>query len=262
MNSKLKVIFVFIFVLTGFNFLTAQEFKEVRKSFIIDKSGDVTLDTYKGKVTIEPSGSDVVEVYAKIEPDRGNFLGTGAKKQLANASVVFDASSNSVKIKSEYKHENDSWLGSNTMAFVNYKIKMPKTATLTVKDYKSDTNISGLESKIEFDTYKGEVRINGLSGSVNFETYKGEAEIRFDKLTGDSKFGTYKGDIAVSIPKSSAFTFRSDFGKRVDFENGFDIKRESYGKKSKSYNFSGDVNGGGPKIKISSEKGNIKLRAR
>ena len=256
MKSKLSLIVLFVFF--GLSIVTAQDFKEFRKSFNINKTGEVILDTYKGKVTIEPSGSDVVEVYARIEPDRGGFLSTSEKKQLENATVLFDASSNSVKIKSEYKH-NDSWFGSNTMALVFYTIKMPKTASLKVKDYKSDCDISGIESSIEFETYKGRVKVRDLTGSINLETYKGEVDVKFAKLTGNSKFDTYKGDISVTLPKNSAFSFDTDFGKRVDFENDFNLNRESYGRKSKNYNYSGDVNGGGPKIKMTSDKGNMRL---
>ncbi len=260
MKSKLRLFVLFVIVLTGLNNITAQDFKEFRKSFNINKNGEVILDTYKGEVTIEPSGSDVVEVYARIEPDRGGFLSTSEKKQLENATVLFDASSNSVRIKSEYKH-NSSWFGSNTMALVFYTIKMPKTASLKVKDYKSDSDISGLESPIEFETYKGRVKVRNLNGSIDLETYKGEVNVRFVNLTGNSKFDTYKGDISVTLPKNSAFSFDTDFGKRVDFENDFNLSRKSSGRKSKNYNYSGDVNGGGQKIKMSSDKGNLRLLA-
>jgi hypothetical protein len=262
MNSKIKIFAICVFVVMGLNSLFAQDFKEVRKSFTIEKAGRVILDTYKGNVTIEPSGSDVVDVYAKIEADEGGLFSTSAKKQLANANVIFEASSNSVSIKSEYKHNDDSWFGGNTRALINYVIKMPKGASLTVKDYKSYTDIYGLESSVEFETYKGTVKIKDLSGSINLETYKGGVDVKFAKLTGDSRFETYKGDITLYLPKSTAFSFNSDFGKHVDFDNDFNISNESYGRKHKSYNYNGDVNGGGSHIKISSEKGNISLRSR
>jgi hypothetical protein len=245
----------------GTGCLTAQDFKEIHKSFTINKSGQVSIDTYKGKIKIEPSGSDVVDVYIKIEPDRGGFFGTSKEKQLEDANVVIDASSNSVRLKSEYKRDDNSWLGSNTRAFVNYTIKMPKNARLKIKDYKSDSDIYGLESEIEFETYKGRVKINELTGLVKFETYKGDADIKFNKITGDSRFETYKGDVTVSLPKSAAFTFNSDFGKRVDFDNEFNMDIKSSSRKNKDYDISGKINGGGPEIEMSSDKGNMRLRS-
>jgi hypothetical protein len=239
----------------------AQNSKEIRKSFTIDKSGEVEIDTYKGRIKIEPSGSDVVDIYIKIEADENGFMNTNAKKQIENADVEIEASSNSVRLKSIYKHDDDSWLGGNTRALVNYVIKMPKTATLNVKDYKSDTDVTGLESNIKFETYKGKVNIKGLAGSIKFETYKGEADIKFAKLVNDSRFETYKGDITISLPKSTPFSFSANFGRRVDFDNEFNMDIKSSSKKHDDYDLSGKINGGGPEIKLSSEKGSLKLQA-
>jgi hypothetical protein len=259
--QKFKIAILCTLIFTCMYSLKAQDIKEIRKSFNIEKSGEVIIDTYKGKISVEPSSGSVVDVYVRIEPDNSGFLGTSEKKQLEEVNVIIDASSNSVRLKSDYKHNEDSWFGSNTRAFVNYTIKMPKTAKLRVKDYKSDSDIAGLESNIDFDTYKGIVKIYDLTGSIKFQSYKGKVDVKFAKLTDDSRFETYKGDITVSLPKNAAFTFNSDFGKHVDFDNEFNLDIKSSSRKNKNYDISGKVNGGGPEIKITSDKGNVNLRA-
>jgi hypothetical protein len=238
----------------------AQNVKEIRKSFTIDKTGEVVIDTYKGKITVEPSNNDVVDVYIKIEPD-DNFMGSSAKSQLENASVDIEASSHSVRFKTVYKHDEETWFGSNTRAYVNYVVKMPKKAMLKVKDYKSESHITGLESALEFETYKGKAEIKQLVGAVKLETYKGEVDVKYSKLTGDSRFETYKGDITISLPKDAAFTVNTKFGHRVDFDNDFKMASSSSEKKKREYYINGNVNGGGPEIKLSSEKGSFKLLA-
>ncbi len=259
-SMKIKSIILILGIsLIAMNFQYAQDFKEIEKTFKIDMTGEVTIETYKGEIKIETWDKAEVHVYAQMVPDDGGgFWSTKPEKQLAHVDVELDASSNSVRIESKYRKSN-SWFGSNTRAFVNYKIQMPKTARLNINDYKSETFISGLQSTINFETYKGEVKIIDLSGSIDLETYKGEIDVRFDRINGNCSFDTYKGEINISLPKSSAFSVDADFGKKTDFYSSFDIDRDSYKKNRKDYNIRKDINGGGPTIRLSSDKGKIEL---
>lgn len=259
MKIKSTILLLFVFALMLTSNTKAQNFKEVEKSFRLEKDGKVTIDTYKGEVKIEIWDKPEVHVYAKIIPDNSNGFGsTPPKKQLSCVTVEFDTSPNSVRIESRYK-KNNSWFGNDIRAFVNYKIQMPRTALLKISDYKSETNISGLQSSINLETYKGEVKVTDFTGAIDLETYKGEVDINFIKLTGNSSFETYKGEISVSLPKSSAFSIDGDFGKKVDFHSAFDIDKDSYEHGHDDYNIRKDINGGGPTINFSSEKGKIEL---
>jgi hypothetical protein len=260
MHSKIIFLFTILPLLAVINVLSAQDFKEVDKTFKMDKTGIVTIDTYKGEITVETWDRPEVHVYAKIAADE-QFWGTRAKKQIENADVVIDDSPGSVKIKSKYHHSN-SIFGSNTMAFVNYKIQMPKTAELKIEDYKSNTKIHSLQSSIRLVTYKGEARVTDLSGSINLETYKGEAEVSFSNVKNDSKLETSKGKITVSVPAKQAFTVSTDFGRKADFTTDFNIDRDTGRRKHDGYNFKKDINGGGPVLKLASDKGDIRLRSK
>jgi hypothetical protein len=259
MKIKSTILLLFVFSLIIISSIKAQDFTEIEKTFQLDKDGKVVIDTYKGEIIIEIWDKPEVHVYAKIIPDDSNgFGGTSPKKQLSCAKVEFDSSPNSVRIESIYK-KNISWFGNETRAFVNYRIQMPKTALLKISDYKSETNISGLQSSLNLETYKGEVKIIDFSGTIELTTYKGEIDVNFIKLSGNSSFETYKGEISVSLPKSSAFSIDGDFSKKADFHSTFDIDKDSYEHGHDDYNIRKDINGGGPTINLSSEKGKIEL---
>lgn len=258
-RKNILLLFTLLFFVCTNNFY-AQEFKELEKSFPLELNGAVSIDTYKGQIIIETWDKAEVYIYAKIVPDESgwSFISTNPAKQLRAADVEFDASPNSINIKSEYK-KNNSWFGNSTRAFVNYKIKMPKTARLNIKDYKSETKIGGIQSNVEMETYKGNVSIYGINGAIDFETYKGRIKVEFLKLAEDSRFETYKGEIRISLPKNSAFTVDANFSKRTDFSSDFSIDSEARGRKNRDYDFKSDVNGGGPILKLSSERGQIDL---
>ena len=256
----LKSISMFcMFFIFGYATINAQNSKEFEKTFPINKDGKLTIETYKGEIRVEIWDKNEVYVYAKMVPDdAGGFLSTSPKKQLDRVSIDYDNSPGSVHVKSDYK-KSDSWFGNNTMALVYYEIKMPKTVDLRIEDYKSESKIAGLQSSLELNTYKGEVKIDGHSGPIDLETYKGEVSVRYSKLSDDSRFQTYKGEIRINVPKSAAFTADLDLGKRAGLDTSFGLEKESNRKKHSGYDFKKDINGGGPYVKISSDKGEIRL---
>ena len=256
MKIKSAIFLLSVFLFTGINYVTSQDFKEVEKTFQMNKDGKVTVDTYKGEIKIETWDKAEVHVYAKIVPDDvGGFWSTSSEKQLDRVNVEFDVTSEEVRIKSNYSKKN-SWFGNNTMAFVNYKIQMPKTARLNIKDYKSKTKIFGLQAPMKLETYKGEVKVVDISGPLDLETYKGQVDVEFAKFTDESRFDTYKGEIEISVPQNSAFTIDADFNKKTNFSSEFDITTAPNKRK---HHFRQDINGGGTVLKLSSDKGEIRL---
>ena len=246
--------------------VVAQDAREVKKTVEISKDGEVFIDTYKGTINIETWDKPQVDIVARIEPDGWSRRD---KEAVDKTDIDIDASSSKVRIKSDYDRikSHDSWLfnwfddNNATLPLVHYTISMPRTARLTVKDYKSESHIGNLRSAIDFNTYKGSVSITGLEGSIDLETYKGKVDVDVVKLTGDSRFETYKGDIKIGLSRDAAFNIDTDFGRRADFFSDFDAvyhsKRYSDNEASR-----GTVNGGGPMLRLSTEKGSYRLKAK
>ncbi|MCF8261309.1 MAG: DUF4097 domain-containing protein [Melioribacteraceae bacterium] len=236
--------------------VSAQHEREIQKSFNLSATGELQIDTYKGTIEIESWDKNEVSVYAKIEADDSDWIGgTSPERQLEEVRIDFDSSDDFLSIETEYK-KNNSWNGSNTRALVHYKIKMPQSADLTIKDYKSESKINNLNSKIKFETYKGIVLMSGIDGSVDLETYKGDVEIIFTNLDDDCSFETYKGTIALRIPESAGFSIDAELSKKGDIRSDFDI--EERGRHSRD-DVRGVVNGGGHYIEFSTYKGELKL---
>jgi hypothetical protein len=151
---------------------------------------------------------------------------------------------------------------SYSLPLVHYIIKMPATAGLTIKDYKSRTRIDNIKTGLKLNTYKGDVDIENLFGGIDLETYKGEVRVSFSKINNNSRFETYKGDITVEIPKGNGFGLRTDFERRVDFTSDFDVTEIERGRKHRFHDYEGKINGGGPTLELESKKGEIRLKAK
>lgn len=253
-HKRVSVIFLSFIFLTSFLF--AQETKEYNETFSLSSTGTVSVDNYKGTITVEAWDKNEVSVYAKIEPDDDGWNSTSPEEQIERCEVRFRDSGNYVSIETNYE-KNRGW-GSETRAFVHYTIKMPATAELKIDDYKSEIKIENLNSEIELETYKGRVNIDNFSGSIVVDTYKGEVEVDFVELKDYASFDTYKGDIKLVLPSSSKFDFDFDLGRKGDYRSDFEMMMSRYN--SDDGDLRGKVNGGGPTIKFSTYKGEVYLR--
>lgn len=260
-NFIILLVFICLFSVSGYS----QYSRSIHKTFDLKSDGLVFIDTYKGSIIIKTWNKDKVDVQAKIEADDRD---EHSEKKVKYTEINFDFSRSSLKIKSDYrkiKNKSSSFFklfsgDTGSLPLVHYTIKMPRTADLKIKDYKSETEISNLHSSIDLETYKGSVEIRSFTGDIALETYKGEATIRFDKMTDHSTFDTYKGDIEITLPHKTGFDIDLDFGRKVSFRSDFEIPYQPRGKKD--YHYRDEVNGGGNTLKIESYKGDIRIYAK
>jgi hypothetical protein len=241
--------------------------REISKTLPLKPTGRLTLDTYKGSIDIQTWEKNQVEVSVVIEPD-DEFWNSSSDRDVEEVEIRISGGDDEVRVKSDYtklernRHSVISWFGENSFSLplVHYAIKLPKTANLQVKDYKSKSEISGLSSDIVFNTYKGTVRMKSVDGSVDLETYKGEVRVEFAKLKRTTRFETYKGKIEVSIPKSNGFSLETDFTSKTDFSSDFDVLTRAHGRRGRDKDYYGSVNGGGTELKLKSGRGTIRLK--
>ena len=236
--------------------INAQEVKEIEKTFSMNKTGIVEVDTYKGEINVETWDKAEVYVHVRIEADG---FGRNDKKRVENTEIIFRDSDSRVSMATEYP-KNSFWGNSGSNPFVCYTIKMPKTAELEINDYKSDTKIVGLNSEVKLETYKGTVTIDDFIGAIDLETYKGDVEITFNQIKDDCSFETFKGRIELRIPSDSKFSLDADLGHKGDYDSDFDISSNSNRRRDHNDEYvRGDVNGGGPYIEFSTYKGDLRL---
>ncbi|MBC8181153.1 DUF4097 family beta strand repeat protein [candidate division KSB1 bacterium] len=254
---------VLIFTLPSFS----QKSREIKKSFRFNREGRVSIDTYKGSITVKTWDRSEVKVVVKIEVDDWDKY---AEKKVKFTEIDFDHSPKHLRIKTDYnkiKKGSSSFWGifsndTGSLPLVHYEIKMPRTADLIIEDYKSDTEISDLRASVELETYKGTVEINNLEGSIDLETYKGEVEVDYKKMIGRNRFETYKGSIEISLPEKTNFDLDLDLGRRGELDSDFDIKTDRKGRKDREKYYRGSFNKGGAKLNIETDKGEIRLKAK
>ncbi len=240
--------------------------KEVHKTVDLNPDGRVAIDTYKGWIEVATWDRREVEVSARIEPDDSDNDRDQAEK-VKETEVRIEGSGSSVSIKSDY--ERVRWHGfwrafgidGGTLPFVRYAIRMPRTARLTIKDYKSSMRIADLAADLNVNTYKGRVEASGMNGAVRLKTYKGDVRVDFARFAR-SDFKTYRGEIEIGIPRQSGFDLDASVGRRGSLSSDFELaSRSASGRWDREpQHRRGAVNGGGALLSLETYKGSFRIR--
>ncbi len=266
----------------------------VERSFPLAADGTVFVDAYKGTIEVTTWERDEVQVSARIVADENRDL-------VALTEVTFDAERNRLRIKSDYSRAKQSksvlgvqW-GSVSLPFVHYTIKMPRTARLNIDDYKSEIRVSDLRADLLIDTYRSPIqvrnvrgdinidtyresinlsnvvgqvkidgyrptiRVDGLKGAIQVDVYRGDIEVAFDAFEGDSRIESQRADVSVTLPRDTGFYLSADVNRRGDLDGDFDVERL---RRRDDGTYRGEINGGGPRLALETQRGAYRLRAR
>ena len=265
MSALSKAAFLsFAAFLTAATAAQAADTKEVHRTLALDRDGRVSVDTYKGTVTVTTWDKPEVRVDATIEPDGDD---RESREKVQWTEVRISGGGGSVEIKSDYdevKHHARGFLGlfdfeTGSLPFVRYTIQMPATARLEIKDYKSGIAVSDLRADLKLHTYKGNARVANFDGAARVDTYKGDVRVAYARFSRASRFDTYKGEIDVRLPKDSRFELDADSGRRGDIESDFAMTMHAG--RSRAARASGAVNGGGPELRLTTYKGTLRVRS-
>ncbi len=242
----------------------ASDTKEVHRTLSLDRDGRVSIDTYKGTVTVTTWDKPEVRVDARIEPDGDD---RDSREKVQWTEVRISGGGASIEIKSDYddvRRHDRGFLGifcaeTGSLPFVRYTIQMPAAARLEIHDYKSGINISDLKADFRLHTYKGTARVANLDGAARVDTYKGDVRVEFARFSRASRFDTHKGEVEVRLPKDSRFDLAADTGRRGDIESDFAMATRAG--RYRAARATGAVNGGGPELRMTTFKGTLRIRS-
>ena len=232
-----------VLIATAVGILAAADSKDIHRTFPLDNRGHVTIDTYKGSIRVSTWDRNEIDVVVRIEEDGDVFA-----QSIKRADVRFDALPSDVRITSD--NQSPFFLVDGVAPLYHYTIKMPRTASLRIKDYKSESEVSDLAGELQIQTYKGLLQLRNHAGGLVVSTYKGEIHADFAAVTASSRIETYKGMVDLRMPRDSRFDLHADLGRSASLDNDF----TRYLPASNSH--------GGPEVRLRSYKGEFRLRAR
>jgi hypothetical protein len=265
----------------------------VKKSFKVRAGGTLFVDIDHGNVDVRShNGSEVlVEVERTVQTDNSE----SAKQIFNRHELSIEERSSNVYVESHYDRDGGFWgkMTSGNKLKIRVLVHVPReynidfssgagnveigdlAGTVNGRTGAGNITIGAVRGTLKISSGTGNLRIEGAEGSVEANTGAGNIEVR--KVKGDVRIDTGAGNIEVFITEQPRDDSRlttgagnvtvyiaSRVGVDVNAETGvgsastdFPLKIEgSFMKKS----FAGDVNGGGPALKMRAGVGNVALR--
>jgi DUF4097 and DUF4098 domain-containing protein YvlB len=238
--------------------VAAADSKDVNRTVALHANGSVEIETHKGSIRVSTWDRQEVEIQARIEAEPGTTMD---RRRFDGTDVHIDASPDSVRIKTYYPDFNWCCFSDNgTNPEVRYTVRMPKTAQLTIRDHRSEIEVSGLQGALNLTTYRGTARVRSLGGALRLDSYRGDVSVEFSSFNAESKVTTYRGTIELSMPKSSRLDLEASLGRHGSIDTDFTVLTHTISRHGEGIH--GTVNGGGPALRIESERGEIRLLAK
>jgi hypothetical protein len=264
----------------------------IKEVFKVRGDGTLTVDMDTGNITVESIRSD--EVRIEIERTVNVSSTDDARRILERHEYSFDRSGNNVSVQSRVGGESSLWgrRGRDRIR-VSIRVQVPERYNVDFTTGAGNVELGNLGGSVKgrtgagnikvgavsgdlvVDTGSGNIDVNGARGSVRITT--GAGNVRLEAAAGSVNISSGAGNIVAFITEQPRATSVLETGAgnvtvhllsaaraRIDASAGmgsastdFPLTVEG---KWVSKSFAGDINGGGPSIRMRAGVGNVSLR--
>lgn len=232
--------------------------KEFVESVNRENAEKLVLNNNAGNIKVKKSENSQIKVEAdkKVRGASQNDKNT----VLENMNIAIERDGTVLRIVAETNNKRDfwDWLKDEFKAFqvtIDYTISLPEgITTIEITTGAGNIDVDDLSAELKLDTGAGNIDIDKVIGLGSNDLSTGAGNISFDGNIDDIesfKASTGAGNIDFEIPEDSRMSLKANSG--IGVLTGSFIKKDSNIKLS----FDGDINGGGPKVELSSGVGNI-----
>lgn len=247
----------------------------------LEPLGRLALETGRGTVRLTSWDRATVDIQARISAPMA-VDGDEAQRSVDGTTIEVRGRRRSVRIRSVY---------SALPASVHYEIRAPRDVDLDLTIDRSDTLLDGFEGRLLLQFDRSDLTANDLTGtivldldrgafhgvdlsgaislgldrgqsvvlervrgSLQFDLDRTSATMREVQIDGDSLIGIDRGDLELQLVPGQALTVEADVTDRSDVSSDLPVTFQQGGRR-----LQGSLNGGGPSLKITADRGSIQL---
>jgi DUF4097 and DUF4098 domain-containing protein YvlB len=237
--------------------LRSEETAQWHKTYQLDAGGRLEINNVNGKIEVEPSEGNTVDVSA-LKKARGASA-EAAKANLERASIVEDVSSGRIKIDTKMASQGGIVLNGGNVQ-VEYRVKVPAGAEVKFTTVNGEIQITGLQGRITAETTNGGVVARNVGGQLDASTTNGGLDIDMSRVPeGGVKLEFTNGGLKMRMPRDAKATISASI-TNGGISAG-DLPIESSGETNRR-RLEGRMNGGGGRIQIEGTNGGITLSGR
>jgi hypothetical protein len=259
--GALPLVFVSIVALQGCDVVTADlkhtETAEWRKTYELSPGGRVEISNVNGKIDVEPSAGNTVEVVAQKLAKAGSPA--AAKQALERIEIREEVSPSkeSVSIATTLPR-GGGWFDMGG-AQVKYSVRVPAGAEVKFTTVNGGVSVTGLSGRVTAETTNGGVVARDVSGTIDASTTNGGVDVELTRLgEGGAKLECTNGGIRLRLPADAKATISASITNGGIDTSGLSIETSQ----SSRRRLEGRLNGGGAPIHIEGTNGGIRIGPR
>lgn len=257
--------------------------ERMERSFGVASPARLSVSNIRGSVEVLPGDDGVIAVTAIKHPESGNTdLTEIVIEQEADGSVV---------VATRFPETAWRLWGRWEACAVDYALRVPRDCALKVESVVNSTSVAGLRGTFALSTVSGLLRLKDLSGALTVSGVSGEiagerlslaAPLRLSTVSGDVvladcalpaidastvsgrltvhtplaegpyKFSSMSGGVRLVVPRGTACSVSAS-----SLSGRFRTTEPSSRSSGSSRDGRTDINGGGPRIRMSSVSGSL-----
>lgn len=249
--------------------------EESRQQASMVSGGSVSIENGVGAVWLE--GTDTSEIVVEAHKIFEGSTDSDRDRWMRETQIHLEGDEHHRIVRVDYPHEWDMGMHwGNIRRAVDLRIHIPRQANADLKTDRGKVDVRRIAGKLDLSTDRGDVDINGCDGElrahgdrgsltvsdtairsglrVNFD--RGNIDIRLTSFAGDSDIDLDRGNLTLRLPANSKFTLDVDRSRRGVFHTEFPVLAQG---DLRSNHLRGDVNGGGPVLRIRGDRGIVSL---
>jgi len=220
------------------------------QTYSLSKTGEVTIGNVNGRIEVEGTDGDKVEVQAER-------IARAATDQLAHEllpKIPINDRSTPDLVHVETGRINGFLIGASFE--VRYHVKAPRGATIRATTVNGGVNVTGLAGRVNAHTTNGGVVAKDITGSLEARTVNGGVRAQFTSLgSNDIVLGVVNGGIRVTLPEAAKATVNASWVNGGFRTTGLKFDIRDSGKR----HFEGQLNGGGTQITATTVNGGVTI---
>jgi hypothetical protein len=232
-----------------------KETAEWRKTFELQAGGRVEIGNVNGRIDVEPSSGNTVEVVAQ-KSARGPTP-EAARAALDRIEIREDISASGIKI--ETRHQRSGGLFNRGGSEVRYAVRVPAGADVRFATVNGGVNLTGLNGRIEAETTNGGITARDIGGEISASTTNGGVDVELLRVAeGGVRLECVNGGIKLRLPDDARATISADVTNGGISASGLALDTTE----STRRRIEGRLNGGGPRVRIQGTNGGIRIGPR
>lgn len=254
----------------------------IDKTLTVSSPATLTISTGSGYVHITPGPAGSIHIIGHVHSSTGMFSGSpeeNVRHITDNPPIAQNGNNVEVGLHTHYNNVS-----------IDYVVTAPSGTSVNASSGSGNLNVTGLSSPLKASTGSGNIYADDLTGDVSLNTGSGEIHalmsgshytkaatgngtIKLEGVTGGLYAQTGSGDIAISGQPGDNWKLETGSGSvtlntghsafNLDASTGSgdfhsDPPLTTHGTMN-SHHFTGEINGGGPAVRISTGSGDIRI---